>query len=355
MSDRTEQRICLRFCFRLGKTATEAHEMLPKAFKEEAPSRTQVFEWSARFKREEMSVEDHHHSGRPSTSYRQECPKNSTKNQRGSSVHNWRDLRSYRCGLELLSVDLNMRRVAAKFVPRLLTQDQRHTRLTLCQDLKNQTESDPNFLRSSSRAMKVGATGTILRPNKLRANGRRPLHRDRKKQDKWGQMWKRCSLLFFRCSRNRAPGIRSSWTDCQSGILLAGFEGIERKCTKKTPRIVEIGWLVSPSWQRPSSHSFVCDPVFGLSGMDCHSPPTLFTRPSPLWFLFIPDNEKGIERKDICHCGGGEKSFAGGIQQYQASAVPEMLHTVGKRIGQVYCLQWGVFWRGLSVFYTKCK
>ena len=58
MSDRTEQRICLRFCFRLGKTATEAHEMLLKAFKEEALSRTQVFEWFARFKRGEMSVED---------------------------------------------------------------------------------------------------------------------------------------------------------------------------------------------------------------------------------------------------------------------------------------------------------
>ena len=42
--------------------------MLQKAFKEEALSRTQVFEWFARFKRGEMRVEDHPHSGRPSTS-----------------------------------------------------------------------------------------------------------------------------------------------------------------------------------------------------------------------------------------------------------------------------------------------
>jgi response regulator of citrate/malate metabolism len=40
MSNRTEQRICLRFCFHLGKTATEAHEMLQKAFKEEVLSRS---------------------------------------------------------------------------------------------------------------------------------------------------------------------------------------------------------------------------------------------------------------------------------------------------------------------------
>jgi len=97
---------------------------------------------------------------------------------------------------------------------------------------------------------------------------------------------------FFRCSRNREPGIRSSWTDCQSGILLGGFEATERECAKKTPRIVEIRWMVSPSGQHPSSHGCVCDPVFGLSGMDRHSPPTLFTGPSPLWFLFVPDNEK---------------------------------------------------------------
>ena len=41
--------------------------MLQKAFKEEALSRTQVFEQFARFKRGEMSIEDHPHSGCPST------------------------------------------------------------------------------------------------------------------------------------------------------------------------------------------------------------------------------------------------------------------------------------------------
>ena len=52
MSDCTEQRICLRFCFRLGKMAPEAHEMLQKALKEEALSRTQVFEWFRGLKEE---------------------------------------------------------------------------------------------------------------------------------------------------------------------------------------------------------------------------------------------------------------------------------------------------------------
>ena len=64
MSVRTEQRICLRFCFRFGKTVTEAHEILRKTCKEEALSRTQV----TRFKRGEMCVEGRPHSGHPSAS-----------------------------------------------------------------------------------------------------------------------------------------------------------------------------------------------------------------------------------------------------------------------------------------------
>jgi len=42
--------------------------MLQKVFKEEALNRTQVFEWFARFKRGEMSIEYHPHSWHPSTS-----------------------------------------------------------------------------------------------------------------------------------------------------------------------------------------------------------------------------------------------------------------------------------------------
>ena len=256
----------------------------------------------------------------------------------------------------ILTVDLNMRRLAAKFVPRLLTQDQKNTCLTLCQELKNQIESDPNFLSKVITGDESWCYGYDPETKQASNQWKKPTSPRPKKTKTIEVKCENDAHCFFRCLRNRAPGIRSSWTDCQPGILLGGFEAIERECAKKTPRSVEIGWLVSPSWQCPSSHSFVCDPVFGLSGMDRRSPPILFTGPRPLSFLFILDNKKkNIERKEICHRGGGENSFAGGTQQHQASAVPEMLHTVGKKTGQVYCLEWGVFWRELSVFCSKCK
>ena len=127
-SNHTEQLICLRYCFCLGKTATEAREMLQKAFKEEALSHTQVFKWFARFKRGEMSFEDHPHSGHPSTSCTDE---NVEKIKKKINEDHWYiiDEISEATGVswsscqQILTVDLNMRCVATKFVPLLLTQD----------------------------------------------------------------------------------------------------------------------------------------------------------------------------------------------------------------------------------------
>jgi transposase len=51
MADLKEQRICVKICFKLGKTASETHEMLKTAFGDNAMGRTQTFEWFSRVKR----------------------------------------------------------------------------------------------------------------------------------------------------------------------------------------------------------------------------------------------------------------------------------------------------------------
>jgi hypothetical protein len=45
MADLKEQRICVKFCFKLGKTSSETREMLKTAFGDNAMGRTQTFEW----------------------------------------------------------------------------------------------------------------------------------------------------------------------------------------------------------------------------------------------------------------------------------------------------------------------
>jgi len=66
-ADNKEQRVCVKFCFLLGKSTAETVLMLQEALKEEALIRTQVYEWYSRFKGGEISCEDQPRSGRTST------------------------------------------------------------------------------------------------------------------------------------------------------------------------------------------------------------------------------------------------------------------------------------------------
>jgi hypothetical protein len=50
MDGKIKQRVCIKFCVKLGKTATEALEMFCEAFGEHSSSQTMVFEWHSRFK-----------------------------------------------------------------------------------------------------------------------------------------------------------------------------------------------------------------------------------------------------------------------------------------------------------------
>jgi histone-lysine N-methyltransferase SETMAR len=47
----------------------------------------------------------------------------------------------------ILTEGLHMRRVSAKFVPRLLRDDQKESRVNVCHDLKSEVQNDPNFLK----------------------------------------------------------------------------------------------------------------------------------------------------------------------------------------------------------------
>ena len=72
MCESTEQRICIKFGFKIGKTATETYQLLQQAYAEDAMDRTQVFDWFRRFKEGRTSTESDPRSGRPSTSRNEE-------------------------------------------------------------------------------------------------------------------------------------------------------------------------------------------------------------------------------------------------------------------------------------------
>ena len=67
MCESTEQCICIKFCFKIGKTATEMYQLLQKAYGEVAMGCTQVLTGSVDLKRVEPPLkanpaqDNHHH------------------------------------------------------------------------------------------------------------------------------------------------------------------------------------------------------------------------------------------------------------------------------------------------------
>jgi transposase len=65
MDQRKEQRVCTNLCPNLGKSVTETLTMIQENFRDQIVSRTQVFNWHARFKTGRTSVDNDEHTGRP--------------------------------------------------------------------------------------------------------------------------------------------------------------------------------------------------------------------------------------------------------------------------------------------------
>ena len=121
-----EKRTNVKFCVKLGKSGAETFEMTRRAYGNEAMSRATCFELHARFKRSRTSLEDDEGAGRPST---RSAPKIVETirwllhEDRRGTIKDIPAIVNVSYGTEqtILTCDLNMQRVAAKFVLRLLT------------------------------------------------------------------------------------------------------------------------------------------------------------------------------------------------------------------------------------------
>ncbi|KAJ8960222.1 hypothetical protein NQ318_003946 [Aromia moschata] len=112
-----EQRVNLKFQVTLGNTFTEPYAMLKEVYRNEYLSRMQVFEWLKRFKEGRETTEDDPRLGRPSTSKTDE-------------------------NIEI--IESNMLKVYAKMVPKLITPEQKESRI--CADSLNNIDTDPGLL-----------------------------------------------------------------------------------------------------------------------------------------------------------------------------------------------------------------
>jgi len=150
MSEAQEQHVCIKFCVKLRRNGAETFEMLRTAFGEQCLSRARIFEWHKRFKEGRDSVDDSPRSGSPTRSKTDGCVARVRELIRANR-HLIHELSvevgaSYGTCQAVLTQDLNMRRVAAKFVPRILTAKQKEWLLSVATNMLQEAESDENFM-----------------------------------------------------------------------------------------------------------------------------------------------------------------------------------------------------------------
>ena len=127
----------IKFLLKLEKKNSEIIENLQCVFGEVFLCKSSIYEWIKNFQGGLTSVKDVVRSGRPATSGNEEnvvlIYGNKRLTCRELSDDSGLSIRSVH---NILSNDLGMRRVSAKFVPRLLSDDQKAGRVTVCRELQ---------------------------------------------------------------------------------------------------------------------------------------------------------------------------------------------------------------------------
>ncbi|UYV63349.1 hypothetical protein LAZ67_2003808 [Cordylochernes scorpioides] len=164
-----EQRYVIKFCLRLGKNATETFQMLQKAFKDDCISRSQSGKWHKAFKEGREEVADEPRSGRPTTARTDENVDRVLevlRTDRRLSIQKIADTLHMSTFVVhgIVTEDLQMRKVCAKLVLKVLSQDQKELRILRCQELLDLIQNEPDFLNSSC----AWHTKSSPRPKKAR-------------------------------------------------------------------------------------------------------------------------------------------------------------------------------------------
>lgn len=150
---KTETRTVIKYLVQKKMKPTEIHEDLVNTLGECAPSYSTTKKWAAEFKRGRLSIEDDPRSGRPQSAVTEENIKKVHKkvleNRRlkVSDVAEDLDI-SVGSIYEILTTHLHMKKLSARWVPRLLSDEQKRDRAKVCRsNLAILRRNRKNFLR----------------------------------------------------------------------------------------------------------------------------------------------------------------------------------------------------------------
>ena len=133
---------------------------------------------------------------------------------RRQTIHNVCEIvrPSYGTIQRILADNLNMRRTSARFVPRLLSDNRKALRVSVCRELKQQARDDPNFISNVINGDETWVYGHDPETKQQSSQCKSP-HSPRPQKARQVRSNVKSMLIFFRHPRHCPRGVRTAWSN----------------------------------------------------------------------------------------------------------------------------------------------
>ena len=200
--DKTEYRAVIKFLVLEGQSSKQVEERLTSVYGQSSPSSSTIKRWVKEFQRGRESLEDDPRSGRPTTST---SPENIEKvhklviENRRISLYELEEATgiSYGSIHNILHDELHMSKVCARWVPKMLSDDMKQSRVTISGAMLTRYNTNPDDFHF--RVVTCDETGCIImirRVNRNRWNGNMPLLRRQRSSKPPGPPRRLCRRFF---------------------------------------------------------------------------------------------------------------------------------------------------------------
>ena len=128
-----------KFCALSGQTPADTLNQITKVYGDNSVCRTLVFDWHKRFREGRKSIEDNERSGRPVSKHSEQAVEEVRALLKEDRRYTLKDL-ALATGFsvwkmhQIVHEDLGMRKVCARWIPRLLTAEQKERRVEIAED-----------------------------------------------------------------------------------------------------------------------------------------------------------------------------------------------------------------------------
>ena len=268
--DTLEERYAIKFCFKLGKNPTETYGILQTAFGASCMNWASFFEWHKRFKEGRESVRDDEKCGRSKEVITPELIgqiKNFMDKDPWVSVETISAPFDVNVGIvhTIIREELKMRKICAKFVPRVLREDQKERHCHGSWEMVELINSDPAVL---DVLVTCDESWIYCYDPETKRQSSQWKHSGSAKPKKARQSKSTHKLLMIPFLFTVLAWSTCTWfpLDCQ-GILCWGFKGVHEEIRSEEASTLQIASVAFPAGQctSPQLH-----PYYRLFDQDRH-------------------------------------------------------------------------------------